>query len=139
MTTEELLMKEEGFNPCAYKDSMGFWTIGYGTLIDQRRGGGITKEEALLLLENRIFLKTQEVSNALPWFKRLDDTRKAILVAMAFQLGTAGLMAFKGTLAAVQAKDYAKAAKCMRASLWAQQTPGRAERMAKAMETGAFE
>jgi lysozyme len=132
---EKLLIKEEGFIPHAYQDHLGFWTIGYGKLID-KRGGGITKEEGIYLLRTEIEQQLDQIRKALPWFDRLDNVRKVILQAMAFQMGLSGLLAFRKTLAAVESGDYALAAKGMRASKWAQQTPGRAERMAKAMETG---
>lgn len=138
MTLEELLAREEGFIPHAYQDHLGFWTIGYGTLID-KRGGGITKQQGMMLMRGEIDEKAAELLVALPWIKKLDETRRVILQAMAYQLGTAGLLAFRKTLEAVKAGDYLTAAKGMRASKWAQQTPGRAERMAKAMESGSLE
>lgn len=136
MTLEELLVREEGFIPHAYQDHLGFWTIGYGTLIDKRRGGGITKEEGMYLLRNEVARKYEELRAKIPWISKLDETRRTILQAMAFQMGVDGLLAFRRTLQAVKAGDYSIAAKGMRASKWAQQTPGRAERMAKGMETG---
>lgn len=136
MDIEQLLIKEEGFLPHAYKDSEGFWTIGYGKLIDERKGGGITKEEGLYLLRNEIRVKTTELEHALPWIQTLDSVRRTVLIAMAFQMGVQGVLGFKNTLAAIQLGDYAKAARGIRGSKWAQQTPGRAERMARAIETG---
>ncbi len=135
MTLEDLLMREEGFVPYAYRDSLGYWTIGYGKLID-KQGGGITEDEGLYLLRNEVERQFKALRNSIPWIEQLDETRKTVLQAMAFQLGVAGLLSFKKTLAAVQTGDYAMAAKGMRGSKWAQQTPGRAERMAKAMESG---
>jgi lysozyme len=135
MTLEDLLIREEGFNPCAYLDSEGYWTIGYGKLID-KRGGGITKDEGLYLLRNEVAQQYEELKDAIPWITQLDEARRTILQAMAFQLGIAGLLSFRKTLLAVKTGDYALAAKGMRGSKWAQQTPGRAERMAKAMESG---
>ncbi len=32
------LKNDEGWRPFAYQDHLGFWTLGYGFLIDQRRG-----------------------------------------------------------------------------------------------------
>jgi lysozyme len=61
-----------------------------------------------------------------------------VLVGMAFQMGTEGLLKFKNTLAMVQAGDYESAAKGMLQSLWARQTPERAARMAKQMRTGEW-
>jgi lysozyme len=136
MTLEELLIREEGFIPHAYQDHLGFWTIGYGKLIDKRKGGSITKEEGLYLLRNEVNAQYEAIRDEIPWIAKLDETRRTILQAMAFQMGVAGLLSFRKTLQAVKTGDYALAAKGIRASLWAQQTPGRAERMAKAMETG---
>jgi lysozyme len=135
VTLEELLIREEGFIPHAYQDHLGYWTIGYGKLID-KRGGGITKEEGILLLRNEVARQNEELRKAIPWITGLDNARRIILQAMAFQMGVAGLLAFRKTLLAVKDGDYIAAARGMRASRWAQQTPGRAERMAKAMETG---
>jgi lysozyme len=138
MDLESLLKREEGFDPCAYQDHLGFWTIGYGKLIDRRKGGGITEEEALYLLRNEIKRKHDELAVALPWLSSLDQVRRDVVVAMAFQMGTEGVLKFRATLAALKMGSYLKAAQGIRSSLWAQQTPGRAERMAKAIETGVL-
>ena len=45
-----LIRKHEGFRASAYRDTRGYLTIGYGRLIDARRGGGITRQEAEFLL-----------------------------------------------------------------------------------------
>jgi lysozyme len=63
-------------------------------------------------------------------------TRQAVLAAMGFQLGIAGLLAFKATLRAMEAGSYAMAAAGMLASKWASQTPARAQRMAAIMREG---
>lgn len=138
MTLEDLLIREEGFKPYAYQDHLGYWTIGYGKLIDERRGGGITKEEALYLLRNEINAKTAELRAAIPWIDNLDEVRRTILIAMAFQMGVDGVLGFRRTLGEVEVGNYAQAAANMRQSLWYDQTPSRAERMAIAMETGVL-
>lgn len=138
MTLEELLIREEGFIPHAYQDHLGFWTIGFGKLID-KRGGGITEEEGMYLLRNEVAKQYEAIKSEIPWISKLDEPRRTILQAMAFQMGVAGLLAFRKTLQAVKVGDYVTAAKGIRASKWAQQTPGRAERMAKAMESGSLE
>ena len=40
------IRKHEGSRACAYRDTRGCLTIGYGRLIDARRGGGISHAEA---------------------------------------------------------------------------------------------
>lgn len=133
------LRQEEGSVPHAYQDHLGYWTIGVGRLIDQRKGGGLSPDEVDYLLRNDIARKTAEVYAALPWVKDLNEPRQAVLIGMAFQMGTAGLLGFKNTLALVKAGRYTEAAAGMLNSRWAQQTPGRASRMARQMETGAWQ
>jgi lysozyme len=133
------LVIEEGEVLHAYQDHLGFWTIGVGRLIDRRKGGGLTKEESRYLLTNDINKFTNQVRLALPWFDSLDDARKAVLIGMAFQMGLAGLLGFKNTLASIQAGKYEDAAKSMLRSAWARQTPERAKRMALQMQTGQWQ
>ena len=42
----DLLKLHEGFRSSVYKCSQGFYTIGYGGLVDESLSGGITKDEA---------------------------------------------------------------------------------------------
>lgn len=132
------LRRDEGERLSAYQDHLGFWTIGVGRLIDSKRGGGITAEESAMLLSNDIDVRIKALELHIPWFKDLDDARKGVLVNMAFQMGIAGLLGFKNTLEAVRTGKYAQAAKGMRESKWYSQTPNRAERLVKQMETGEW-
>ena len=138
MTIEELLLREEGFVSHAYRDHLGYLTIGIGRLIDEEKGGGITQVEAFYLLLNDVDKIKTKLNGKLPWWRDLDDTRRTILISMAYQMGVDGLLSFKNTLRYVRKGEWKKAANGMRASKWARQTPGRAERMARAMESGEF-
>jgi len=133
------IKSDEGLVLHAYDDSLGLLTIGYGRLIDHRKGGGITKQEAEYLLANDIERKLQELQERLPWIKKLDDVRKGVLLNMSFQLGVSGLMAFKNTLAKIETGDYEGAAVNMLQSKWATQTPNRAARMAEQMRAGVWQ
>ena len=57
---------------------------------------------------------------------------------MAFQMGLAGLLSFKRTLASIAAGDYEQASREMLDSKWASQTPKRAQRTAYMMRYGKF-
>lgn len=136
---EEQLRLDEGEKLTAYQDHLGFWTIGIGRLIDARKGGGITKEESSYLLNNDIRRKTVEVKAAIPWFGKLDEVRQGVLLNMAFQMGTEGLLKFKNTLRMVESGQYDAAASGMLESLWARQTPERAKRLSEQMRTGVWQ
>ena len=133
------LRRDEGTKETAYKDSLGLLTIGVGRLIDSRKpGAGLRPDEIDYLLKNDIADRVQALTKALPWFVALDDARHGVLINMAFQLGTAGLLEFKSTLALVSAGKYAEAAMQMLKSKWATQTPARAKRLAEQMKTGEW-
>lgn len=133
--TEEL-RRDEGVVPFAYQDHLGYWTIGVGRLIDKRKGGGLSDAEIDFLLSNDIDRFEKQIIDALPWYSKLDDVRQRVLVNMAFNLGIAGLLGFKNTLAMIERGDYAGAAKGMLNSKWAGQVGERAKRLATMMETG---
>lgn len=133
------LKADEGVVPYAYKCSEGFWTIGVGRLIDKRKGGHLRPDEITYLLQNDIDDRIEALTRALPWFQDLDDARRGVMLNMAFQLGTEGLLKFERTLVLIRDGKYENAAHAMLQSLWAKQTPERAERMAKQMLTGLWQ
>ena len=135
----EQLRRDEGIKATAYQDHMGFLTIGVGRLIDSRKpGAGLRPDEIDYLLRNDINDRVQALTKALPWFDRLDEARRGVLINMAFQLGTAGLLEFKSTLALVAAGKYSESSEQMLKSKWATQTPARAKRLAEQMKTGEW-
>jgi len=138
MDLKQQLIREEGAESCAYQDSLGYWTIGVGRLIDSRKGGGLSNAEIDFLLENDIRRNYKAVLFALPWIEKLNDPRQAVLIGMAFQMGLKGLLQFKRALGSIEDGQYGEAAVEMLDSLWAQQTPERAKRLATQMETGEW-
>jgi lysozyme len=135
----EQLRRDEGEVLSAYQDHLGFWTIGIGRMIDKRKGGGITSEEAAYLLANDIEKVLNGIEAKLPWVSKLDDALKGVLCNMAFQMGLEGLLGFKNTLRMVMEGKYEHAAENMLLSKWAQQTPNRAKRLSKQMKTGEWQ
>ncbi len=127
---------DEGFRSAAYQDSLGYWTIGIGRLVDARKGGGISRDEALYLLSNDLKRVDAELDKALPWWREMNAARQRVLRNMCFNMGLRTLLTFKNTLAAMQRGDYRAAAAGMRASKWATQVKGRAVRLARTMENG---
>jgi lysozyme len=134
-----MLRRDEGEVLHVYKDHLGFDTIGIGILVDKRKGGGLRPEESAFIFNNRVQILTAELAKRLPFFNRLNAPRQAVLLAMAFQMGLAGLIGFENTLAYIERGQYGLAAANMMRSLWAKQTPERAKRMADQMETGEWQ
>jgi lysozyme len=132
------LVRDEGEVLHAYQDKFGFWTIGSGILIDQR-GGGISHEENLYLVNNRAEKARAAVRTKLPWSLGLDEVRRAVLENMAYNMGIDGLLGFVHMLAACMIGDFKTAAKCGRDSLWHAQTGERAERLMKQLESGVWQ
>jgi len=130
---KNLLAKEleadEKFVSHEYKDSLGYSTIGIGRLIDKRKGGGITREEALYLLQNDINNKWNDVKKKFPWVIDQPESVQRALANMAFQMGIENLSEFKNSLAYIKAGDYLKAQANLKASKWFTQTPNRAARV----------
>ena len=133
------LRRDEGCVLHAYPDHLGFLTLGIGRLIDRRKGGGITSEEADYLLANDIRRKTGEVIVALPWAAHIDPVRFAVLQNMCFQMGIAGLLGFKNTLRFIEDGDYTRAGDNMRKSKWHSQTPARCERLIRQLISGEWQ
>ena len=130
----EQLKRHEGFRPAAYHDSLGFLTIGYGRMIDVRRQGGISEDEAAVLLANDI----ARVDKALGSWLLDEPVRRAALLNMAFQLGVDGLFRFKNMFAAIERRDWEAAAAAGLDSKWAKQTPARAKELMEQLRTGRW-
>lgn len=140
MSLARQLRGDEGVRACAYQDHLGYWTIGIGRLIDERKpGAGLRPDEIDYLFNNDMADRIAALSIRLSWFTRLDEARQGVLLNMSFQMGVEGLLGFKNTLKLVEVGNYTKAAENMLMSLWARQTPQRARRLAKQMETGVWQ
>ena len=144
------LRSDEGEKLIAYRDHLGYWTIGVGHLldpmkganpapfgIDLRMGTSITRAQSELLMVRDIEDKMAELDRRASWWRRLSENRQRVVVNMCFQIGVSGFLGFKKAVSAMQVGDYAKARVEMLDSKWAKEdTPGRAKRMADRMVAG---
>ncbi len=133
------LRRDEGVEKSAYQDSLGYWTIGVGRLIDKRKGGRLRDNEIDFLLSNDIDEVEEALEARISFYKGLDEARRGVLLNMAFNLGIDGLLAFKNTLSLVGAGKYKEASVEMLKSKWASQVGDRAKRLSKQMETGQWQ
>ena len=131
-----MLARHEGLELSAYQDHLGYWTIGYGHLIDSRKGGKITEGQARVILHADVDEVTYNLVRSYPWFRQLSTTRQMVLQNMCFQLGATGLAGFKNFLDALSHRQWGRAANEMLDSKWAKQTPERANELAELMRGG---
>jgi len=134
------LIEHEGEVLSAYQDSLGYWTIGVGHLIDKRHGGAIPQRISRLLLADDIAIKTAECRSAFDWFDGLDATRQDAIVNLAFNLGIDGLKGFKLMIGAIERQDWKQAAFELFNSLWANQVQkSRVDDLIAAIEFGLWD
>lgn len=119
----------------AYQDTEGLWTIATGRLIHKGRGG-LTDEECDYLLANDIKEFEAGLDANLPWWRALDPVRQRVLLDMAFNLGTEGLLGFRRTLLHIKNGEYSQASQTMLQSKWATQVGTRAITLSEMMRTG---
>lgn len=127
------LVKDEGLRLKVYQDSLGIPTIGVGRNLQDR---GITKSEAMLMLDNDLAECVNDLTASFPWFAKLDEVRQHVVLNMRFNLGPSRFRGFRMMLAALERQDYAAAADSMKFSKWADQVPHRAARLELEMRTG---
>jgi lysozyme len=137
---QELIAKWEGLRLTAYKDTLGLWTIGYGHLLQPQSkdwtGYTITIEQADDYLASDM-LQAMDVANQFPYFDTMNEVRKAVLISMAYQLGSKPLH-WPMFMAALGIEDYAQAAVEGLNSLWARETPKRAKEEMDMLSTGVI-
>ena len=159
----QLLIDEEGFDTKAHQ-VQGIWHVGIGhnLEIDQTDDelaviGDYDDPSQVQLTEAQAYeLFDIDVDDAIediqPAFmpdelEALGETRRAVILSMAFQLGGGGIRKFKNFIKAVKVFDWQPASDEMlyanveteRRSAWYKQTPERCERAAFAMRHGYFE
>lgn len=138
----KILAIEEGFSATPYRDHLGYPTIGYGRLLSKDTKSPLpvistTKEQERPWVDKRIQEVIMSLSLKFPsaWGK-CNDVRKAVLISCAYQLGVAGISAFKNMWKALDEGNFKEASAQMMSSLAARQTSNRWKRQSKMMETG---
>lgn len=134
----KLIEEEEGRIAHAYPDHLGFWTIGVGHLIDEKKGGRLSDPIIdAIFAEDRAHAEKEAAQ--IPGYFQLNEVQRAVLVSMIFQLGDAGVEGFENMLGAIARGDLAEAGRHGRDSKWwRKDTPGRAERQMRMLETGLW-
>jgi lysozyme len=103
----------------------GHPTIGVGRCLDTH---GISVQECRTMIWNDVTAYYRELSRY-TWFTDMDAVRQRAIVNMRHQLGLHGLLQFQTMIAAIERHDWREAVQAGLSSLWAQQTPSRAQRV----------
>lgn len=158
------LIRDEGLKLRVYRCTAGKRTIGVGRNLDDvgirqaetRLLGittataiarGITREQAMVLLDCDIDACERDLDAKLPWWRTQSDARQRVLLNMCFNLGIGfpppapgvkgkGLRAFVNTLACIRGGRFDAAAEGMAASAWHDQVGDRAVRLEAMMRAG---
>jgi lysozyme len=125
------LRDDEGWRESPYRDHLGFLTIGYGFLIDERRAVKMPRAVGDLWLELVAKEKWDDLVSRVPWLSAQPEAVQQALANMAYQLGVDGVLGFRTMLAALSGGDRVRAAEAALDSKWATQTPARAQRVAR--------
>lgn len=133
--------KAEGCRLTAYKDSLGYWTIGYGHLLDQDKdwtGHTISQDEAEATLINDL-QQTYLRCTHLPEWACLDTLcRQNAIIELMFNMGGKWLKFYKTRLD-ISHGDWKSASQDLLNSLWAKQVGKvRSERIAEYLEFGEY-
>ena len=146
----------EGCRLAAYRDSLGFWTIGYGHKLptgkDWGSGYAWTQDEADEQLSRDLDARGVLPAAGLMEWKFLDtDARQNAVAELCFNMGVGHWRAFVHTRMAITKRDWQAAHDGLLDSEWAKQVqpegltfpdgkerPGRATRLANYLLTGEF-
>ena len=118
----------EGFRDRVYKDTLGIDTIGFGFAIKDLV---LSEEISEIILKEKVEALIVRIKNKFDWFDEMPPEIQSVCVEVSYQLGLYGFSKFKKTLAHLKEKEFKHAADEMLDSLWAKQTPNRANMLAQ--------
>jgi lysozyme len=133
-----LIAQHEGFRPQCYRDTRGFWTIGYGTNLDAagaadrceaagliwsalRGGQAITRSEGQMLLTQAAQHAMDVAVICVPGLLNMPESVQLVVVDMIYNLGREGFQKFQYMITALFAHDWKAVAAAMEDSLWYRQ------------------
>ena len=137
------LKTDEGKRLKMYFDTKKIPTIGYGHNL---KSIPISDAAATQILKDDIAEAKAGIVRKFPWFKKLNNARKWVIINMVFNLGINNKKTLKRTTDMLNAilnegstdYDFQSVANTMLAGAWARQVKGRAKRLAEQMYLGKF-
>lgn len=137
------IKKAEGFSLKAYRDSLRFWTIGYGHLLpDQSKdwtGHTITQEQADAYLDDDLTQAQARCMHLIEWPSLDTPCRKNAVIELEFNMGGKWVKFYKTRLD-IGNQDWQAAHDDLLKSLWAKQVGhARSTRLANYLLKGQYE
>ena len=124
----------EGWKNNAYKDSLGYTTIGCGHLLGKDPSAWVkykglrwTDEQILAQLERDVDTAVLGAKRLYPKFDTYSKDVQTALIDLVFNLGEVGLSKFNTTNALINSGQFSKAADNLLKTLWAKQVKRRAK------------
>ena len=142
----ESVQDSEGFSDTPYKDSRGYWTVGYGHKLGDSPGPGRYTKEMLRVWLVLDLEKAEDQAKIFLYRKSLNlsPVRFTVLVEMAFILGYVGASKFTQFFAALRAQDWTAACFELRhtargkISPWYKEEPSRVDKLCSRLITDSF-
>lgn len=134
------IIEHEGIEESAYQDSKDYWTIGIGRMIDERRGGKLSHEEMIYLLNNDIANAEKDLS-PFAWYTIQNEVRRGVLIELVISMGIGRLRGFVNMIAALTEMDYKKAGEELIDSKWAREdvSHARSSDVRHRLENGVYQ
>ena len=143
----ERIKAAEGFRSLPYRDSLGYWTIGYGKLLSTDKtllfnealtlaGGPWSIEKATEAIKDSLAYCEVTLIETFPWFHALESVRHECFIELCYNMGINRLSGFTNLLKAAENGQWVRAAIELMDSLYAKQVGARAKRIAIALGTG---
>ena len=136
--TKEQIKKHEGYRNEIYLDTVGVPTGGYGHAFHV--GSSLPRQIWEDIFAYDYALHADQANNLIyqRGYQDLNYARKAVLIDMVFNLGLAGVLQFKNTLALLDKRDFHAVSEALMNSKWATQVGSRAEHLSKQMLNGTW-
>lgn len=123
-TLKETIKRHEGLRLKPYRCTSGKLTIGWGHNLDDREIPRIVADDLLYI---DIGIAERELFAQWPEYRNLSQARQHALIDMSFHMGIPSLKKFVRFHEALQSGNYEEAGEQILDSLYAKQTPSRAE------------
>jgi lysozyme len=120
---KERLIQWEALVLKPYECSQGYTTIGVGRNLETN---GISKDEAMYLLNNDINSVIQKLDKQWPVWNTFPENAKTIIIDLVFNMGINTWLSFRKTRAYMELGEWEKAGKELLNSKYAQQVGRRA-------------